>query len=168
MVFWLLGISGAGKSTLGKKLKTHFEENGISFYLIDGDEIRDFFENDLSYSEEDRVANIKRIIYAAYVLNRSGINVIVCNISPFERLRVFVRRKIENYYQIYVKKDLVKSTKDDVKNIYQNNLGITELVGINIKFEEPKNNDLIIDVDHQTVEESFNLLLKFISEKLAG
>ena len=54
MVIWLLGISGAGKSTLGKRLKKHYDTKGIHSFILDGDVVRTFFDNDLSYSVADR------------------------------------------------------------------------------------------------------------------
>ena len=62
MVIWLLGISGAGKSTLGKRLKKHYDTKGIHSFILDGDVVRTFFDNDLSYSVADRRQNIKRIL----------------------------------------------------------------------------------------------------------
>ena len=96
MVIWLLGISGAGKSTLGKRLKKHFDAKGIHSFILDGDVVRTFFDNDLSYSVADRRQNIKRILLAAYVLEQNGVIPIVCNISPFEDLRQFARDTFHN------------------------------------------------------------------------
>ena len=160
MVIWLLGISGAGKSTLGTKLYNTLSKNSKKVYLLDGDEIRKFFDSDLGYTKDDRIANIKRIIYAAYVLSQNDIYVIVCNISPFESLRNFCRNKIPNYYQIYLKKSLEKSIENDVKQIYNQNLGKTDLVGVDLKFEEPIENDLVISVDELSINDSLNLILE--------
>ena len=46
MILWLIGISGAGKTTLGRKLEKHFERLGKKCYLLDGDDVRDFFDRD--------------------------------------------------------------------------------------------------------------------------
>ena len=106
MVIWFLGISGSGKSTLGNKLKGHFDKNNIRSFLLDGDIVRDFFDNDLGYSPEERKQNIKRILLTAYALEKNGIIPIVCNISPFESLRYFAREKFQNYVQIYLHKEI--------------------------------------------------------------
>lgn len=117
MVIWLLGISGSGKSTLGKELKNYFDNNNINSYIIDGDIIRNFYENDLGYTKEDREANIKRILLSAYILEQNNIIPIVCNISPFEQLRDFARRKFDNYFEIYLKRDInnIKNKKQFTK-----------------------------------------------------
>lgn len=163
MIIWLLGISGAGKTTLGRKLYNQFLEDKKKVYLIDGDEVRSFFDNDLGYSIEDRKSNIKRIIYAAHVLSLNEVNVIVCNISPFEELREFSRNKLTNYIQIYLHKSIDKSRNNDIKSIYKNNIGKTDLIGIDIQFDEPLNNDLVLNTDLETVEESLQKILTLIN-----
>ena len=167
MIFWLMGISGSGKTTLGLKLKSFFEENHVKAYMIDGDEVRSFFDNDLGYSKEERMLNVKRIILAASLLEKNGITTIVCNISPFEDLRQFCKRKIRNYRQIYLKKSIRESMQSDVKNIYGEHHGKTPLVGVDIVFEEPAHSDLIIDVDKRSLDESFSDLLAFVKGSIS-
>lgn len=159
MVIWLLGISGSGKSTLGKELKNYFDNNNINSYIIDGDIIRNFYENDLGYTKEDREANIKRILLSAYILEQNNIIPIVCNISPFEQLRNFARRKFDNYIEIYLKRDI--NNIKNKKTVYKDK----NVVGVDIKFEEPKNSNLIIDTNKLTKEESLNHILKYLKLK---
>ncbi len=165
MVFWLLGISGAGKTTLGIKLKELFEESGKDVFLIDGDFVRDFFDNDLGYSKEDRAAVTKRMIFAAYSLSKNNIVTIVCNITPFEELRQFARKKLNGYNQIYLKRDTKTCKENDVKNMYKLNNGKTEIVGIDLQFDTPINNDLMLDTDAQEIDESLAAIKEFIQKK---
>jgi adenylylsulfate kinase len=162
MVIWLIGISGAGKTTLGLKLKDYFEKEHGACCMIDGDEVRFLFDNDLGYGKSDREANIKRIILAAYMLDKCEIYTIVCNISPFEHLRELCRKKISGYNEIYLRKKIDVSVKNDVKNIYKSNLGKTDVIGVDIKFDEPKSPALVIDVDNETVDESFHKIINYI------
>lgn len=161
-----MGISGSGKSTLGVKLYSFLKENHVATYLIDGDEVRNFFNNDLGYTKEDRIENIKRIILSAYLLDKNNIVTIVCNISPFEELRLFCRGKINNYKQIYLRKNLKESMQKDVKKMYVKNYGKTSLVGVEITFEEPAVSDLRIDVDKLSVNESFEKLIHFVKQNI--
>ena len=107
MVIWLLGISGAGKSTLGNLLKQYFDRNAVKSFILDGDSVRNFFDNDLGFSVDERRQNIKRILLAAQALEQSGVIPIVCNISPFEDLRQFAREKFNDYVQIYLQKSIL-------------------------------------------------------------
>ena len=164
MLIWLIGISGAGKTTLGLRVKEYFDNKNRLAYLLDGDEARAVFDGDLGYSKEDREANIKRIILAGYVLDRCGIAAIVCNISPFQHLRDLARRKIAGYHEIYLKKDLDISRKNDVKGVYAENQGKTGLVGVEIGFDEPQYPDLVIEVDKESVEASFSRIIQYIED----
>lgn len=165
MIIWLIGISGAGKTTLGRKLEEHFVSIGKKCYLLDGDEVRDLFDRDLGYTDADREANIKRIILGAYLLDRNDIIGIVCNIAPIERLRQLARKKIAGYNEIYLKKDIQISIKNDVKDMYQNNIGKTQIVGLDTSFDEPQTPDLVIEVDKESEEESYQKILDYIGEK---
>jgi adenylylsulfate kinase-like enzyme len=165
MVLWLLGISGAGKSTLGNKLKEYCDQLEKQSWIIDGDSIRDFFDNDLGFEREDRAHNIKRIMLAAHVLSENGVIAIVCNISPFEELRQLARKKIKTYHQIYLKKNLDTSRRDDVKEMYKNHVGKTPVVGVDLQFDEPQNSDLVLDVENETVEESFQKIKAHLKQK---
>lgn len=165
MVIWLIGISGAGKTTIGRKLEQHFHEIGEKCYLLDGDEVRDLFDRDLGYSDAEREANIKRIILGAYLLDKNDIIGIICNIAPLEHLRQLSRKKIAGYNEIYLKKDLNISMKNDVKGVYKENIGRTQIVGLDATFDDPQTPDLVLEVDKMTVEESYQAVLNYIVEK---
>lgn len=165
MVIWLMGISGAGKTTIGKMLEKHFRAREKKCYLLDGDEVRDLFDHDLGYSNADREANIKRIILGAYLLDKNEIIGIICNISPFEHLRQLARKKIRGYNEIYLKKSLQISIENDVKGMYRDNLGKTEIVGVDTSFEEPQSPDLVLEVDKMTIKETYHAALDYLMDK---
>jgi|TARA_B100001964_G_C14001937_1_gene495363 adenylylsulfate kinase len=116
MVIWLIGISGAGKTTLGIRVEAYLKSQNKNCYMIDGDDIRKLFDNDLGYTRDERVQNIKRIILAGYVLEQSGAVPIIFNISPFEALRKLARRKLDSYNEIYLNKTIETSKKNGSMN----------------------------------------------------
>lgn len=166
MVIWFIGISGAGKSTQGAKLHKHFQNLGIKSFILDGDIVREFYDNDLGYSKNDRIANIKRIMLSAYVLEKNGIIPIICNISPFEFLREFARKKFADYHEIYLSKNIEKAKENDTKGIYKNNINKTSIVGIDIKFEKPLKSNLVINVENEDEDQSFTKIKNYIESKL--
>lgn len=168
MVIWLMGISGSGKSTLGKMIKDKLDKAGKHSYILDGDEVRQFYDNDLGYEKKDRVENIKRIMLSAHTLSKSGTFAIVCNIHPFKELREFARRKIDNYNEVYLRRHIDNCRNNDVKSMYRENHGKTQIVGIDLKFDEPDNSDLVIDTDNESAEQSFEKIVGFLNNKYPG
>jgi len=158
MVIWLLGISGSGKTTLAKELKKYFDKNNIKSFIVDGDYVRDFFDRDLGYSKEDRIANIKRVLISAKVLEDNGIIPIVANISPFQFLRDFAREKFEKYIEIYLKRDI-----DTIRNkdfVYKDK----NVVGVDVEFDKPTNPDLILDTSRLNINNSLKEIIKVVNE----
>ncbi|MDD5439068.1 MAG: adenylyl-sulfate kinase [Candidatus Omnitrophica bacterium] len=168
MVIWLLGVSGAGKSTLGELLMEYCVKKGRKAYMIDGDFVRSFFKHDLGYSRGDRMENIKRIILAAYAVSQSGTIAIISNISPFEELRDFCRENVPDYNEIYLKRDITVCKKKDTKKMYRDNIGKTAIVGMEVAFDEPQRSDLVVDIEKQTVAQSFATICSYLKKKYPG
>ena len=51
-VVWFTGLSGSGKSTFANLLEITYK--GMSTYILDGDNIRQGINKDLSFSSQDR------------------------------------------------------------------------------------------------------------------
>tara|TARA_B110000967_G_C18772288_1_gene503766 strand:- start:194 stop:697 length:504 start_codon:yes stop_codon:yes gene_type:complete len=164
MVIWLIGISGAGKTTLGNKIHKYLIDKKLNSFIIDGDIVREFYDNDLGYSKEERISNIKRIMLSTYVLEKNNIIPIVCNISPFENLRDFARDKFDSYHEIYLNKNISIAKQNDVKGVYKNNHKKTSLIGVDMKFEEPTKSNLTINVDSESEEISFEKIINYINK----
>ena len=58
MIIWLTGMSGSGKSTLSNILIKKFKKKDINFISVDGDVVRDLFDNDLNHSLKHRLKQI--------------------------------------------------------------------------------------------------------------
>lgn len=54
---------------------------------------------------------------------------------------------------------------NDVKGMYQANVGKTQIVGIDATFDPPQHPDLVLDVDQQTEEETYQAILDYITAK---
>jgi adenylylsulfate kinase len=98
MIYYLIGQPHAGKTTLSKLLKQHLYPQNI--IQIDGDDIRDIFQNK-DYSEDGRRKNIQRAQDIATFLNVKGFNVIISLVSPYKDLRDELKEKSE-VVEIYI------------------------------------------------------------------
>ena len=79
MVIWITGISGAGKSTIANALMKLLKKKLPELINIDGDEVREVYEEKLGYTEDDRILHIKRIQRLCLLLDRQKQIVITCN-----------------------------------------------------------------------------------------
>lgn len=166
-VIWLTGISGAGKSTLAHRLLLEFQKREIPVEILDGDEIRAFFESDLGYTRKERMLNVRRIAFAAHLLSKHGVNVIVANIAPYYEVRDFIRRKIPNYFQVYVEASDEVVKKRDVKGFYKKvaNGLMSNMVGQDDVYDIPRRPDIVVRTDRQSIEESFVKIKEALIEK---
>tara|TARA_Y100001970_G_scaffold283023_1_gene397217 strand:+ start:719 stop:1228 length:510 start_codon:yes stop_codon:yes gene_type:complete len=142
MVIWIIGLSGSGKTSLNKEL---FKSKIIkkNFISIDGDEFRKHLSYDLGYSFEDRKKNAERISRYVKYLSQKKINLIVSVLSNYPKWLRWNKKNIKNYFQVYLKVDKKKLFIKNKKNLY---LGKKKnVVGKDIKFNEPKFNDLILN-----------------------
>jgi adenylylsulfate kinase len=60
-VIWFTGLSGAGKTTVAQNLEKELYKRGFLTQILDGDNIRSGINNNLSFTEADRLENIRRI-----------------------------------------------------------------------------------------------------------
>ena len=83
MIYWFTGQPGSGKTVLADLLKEKFLPRA---YRIDGDEMRDLFQNK-DYSMNGRVKNIDAAQKIAHYLHNQGKDVIVSLVSPYRDQR---------------------------------------------------------------------------------
>ena len=139
MVIWILGLSGSGKTTLAKILLSKLKKKKIIH--IDGDAIRKVYNDKLGHTVKDRLINAERSSKIIKYLSDQNITVIASILSNFPKWLKWNRKNLKNYYEIYLdtNMDILKKRK---KNLYSKK--IKNVVGIDIKFNLPKNPDLII------------------------
>ena len=100
MIYWLTGQPGAGKTTLAKSIMELRYFN--NWYHIDGDDIRELFNNK-DYSKEGRMKNIQLAQHLAQYLHSKGQNVLVSLVSPYKEQRELFKVKLENAIkEVYV------------------------------------------------------------------
>lgn len=149
MIIWLIGISGSGKTTIGKSVYNKLKKKIKNLIYIDGDEFRKLMDNDLGYKMTDRDKNARRLIKFLKFFSDQKINVICAANLTKKKYQLLARNTLKrDYYEIFIKTSL-KTLIDrrDYKKLYKKALQkkIKDVVGIDIKYEEPKNSNLVIE-----------------------
>jgi len=162
-VIWFTGLSGSGKTTLASALESDLFRRGFLTQILDGDNIRTGINNNLGFSPEDRMENIRRIAEIAKLLINSGVICICAFVSPTEDVRNTVRSIVgdEDFLEIYVSTPIEVCETRDIKGLYQKARAgiIKEFTGISAPFEIPQNVILSIDTSDKSVDECVNILL---------
>lgn len=147
-LFWFTGLSGAGKSTLAHSVEEMLHQQGYRTFVLDGDNVRHGLCADLSFSDDDRKENIRRIGHMAMLYVEAGIIVLTAFISPFRADRRNVG-KIggPDFHEIYCKCSLQVCEDRDVKGLYKRARAgeIPNFTGISSPYEEPEYADLTVD-----------------------
>jgi adenylyl-sulfate kinase len=170
-LIWFTGLSGSGKSTLAVQLEAQLHELGLKTYLLDGDNIRAGLNKDLSFTDEGRIENIRRIGEVSKLLLDAGVVVLSAFISPFQADREQVRRIIgpDNYIEIFVDAPLEVCEQRDVKGLYKKARAgeVKNFTGIDSPYESPTNPDLVIETGVLSIDESVGKLIGFVLPKVS-
>lgn len=160
LILWFTGLSGAGKSTLANAVESRLHQNGCSSIVLDGDNVRHGLCGDLSFSEEDRVENIRRIGEMAKLFVDAGVITLTAFISPFRSDRRRVRELVgeNDFIEIYCRCTLETCEERDVKGMYKKARRgeISDFTGISSPYEQPENAEIVVDTDRLSIEECVN------------
>ncbi len=169
-LLWFTGLSGSGKSTLANLVEMQLNETGISTYSLDGDNIRQGINKDLTFAPEDRTENIRRIAEIAHLMIEAGLVTIAAFVSPYIKDREAIKTIVgaENFIEIYINTALEVCERRDVKGLYKKARAgeIKNMTGISAPYEAPVDPDLEIVTDNQSIDESVQTILDFIIQKL--
>ncbi len=170
-VIWFTGLSGSGKSTIANQLEKKLFDLGVKTYSLDGDNIRSGLNKGLTFTEEDRTENNRRISEVAKLFMDAGMVTITAFISPLAEDRQKAREIIgaENFIEIFVNTPLEVCEERDVKGLYKKARQgeIPNFTGISSPYEAPSNPDIEIKTKNQSIEESVETIFQKLKEKLA-
>lgn len=169
MMLWFTGLSGSGKSTVAIALERELHSRGLLCRILDGDNIRSGINNNLGFSAEDRVENIRRIAEVGRLFVDTGIITIAAFISPNNQLREMAAEIIgkDDFVEVFVSTPLEECEKRDVKGLYAKAQRgeIKNFTGISAPFEAPEHPDITLDTSKLPVEESVKILLDYVLPK---
>lgn len=168
-VLWFTGLSGSGKSTIANALAKELYDQNIRNYVLDGDNIRNGLNRDLSFSDEDRTENIRRISEVSKLFVDNGTVVLTAFISPFiqdrEKAKAIVSE--EEFIEIFVACPIEECEKRDPKGLYDKARKgeIPDFTGIDSPYEEPVSPSLTIHTNEQSVTESVEVILNYLKNR---
>ena len=143
-VYFFTGLSGAGKTTIGGLFHRRLKATKPNVVLLDGDEIRVAFGEDVGYTQPERLRWAGRIFRVCKLLSDQGIDVVVCSIAMYESVRQWNRENIENYKEIYIKVSRDTLLQRNQKGLYTAGKNV---VGIDLPFDEPQSPDIVVPND---------------------
>ena len=171
VMIWFTGLSGSGKSTIAIALERELHKRGLLCRILDGDNIRTGINNNLGFSETDRVENIRRIAEVSKLFIDTGIITIAAFISPNNDIREMAARIAvpDDFLEIFVSTPLAECEKRDVKGLYAKARRgeIKNFTGISAPFEAPEHPALSLDTSVLSLEESVNRLLEIVLPRVS-
>lgn len=169
-LIWFTGFSGSGKSTLANAVELRLHELGVHTYPLDGDNIRDGINKNLTFSAHDRDENMRRVGEIAKLFVDAGVVVLGSFISPYKKSREGIRNTVgsENFIEVFLNTAIEECERRDVKGLYKKaRTGeIPSFTGISAPYEAPDNPDIEIKTEELSVDEAADMVLKVIAEKL--
>ena len=167
-VVWFTGLSGSGKSTVASLVEKRLVDEGVTAYLLDGDNLRHGLCGDLGFSDADRDENIRRVAEVAALFEDAGAVALVSAISPFEKMRTFAKSRCKRFLLIYVSTSAAACEKRDPKGLYAKARRgeLTGFTGIDSPYEVPENPDLTLDTETMSVDDCADKALALIKQTI--
>jgi len=155
-LLWFTGLSGSGKSTIANAVEMRLFEMGCHSFLLDGDNVRHGLCKDLTFSDVDRVENVRRVGEVAKLMVDSGLFVLSAFISPFRTERALVGGLLDpgKFIEIYVDTPLAICEQRDPKKLYQKARQglIANFTGIDSAYEAPLRPDVHLKTAEMSIE----------------
>ncbi|MDH5979481.1 MULTISPECIES: adenylyl-sulfate kinase [Vibrio] len=163
VVLWYTGLSGSGKSTVANAVDRKLYELGIKTYVLDGDNVRHGLNGDLSFSDTDRVENIRRVGEVAKLFVDAGVLVSTAFISPFTGDRSLVRELLPEgqFLEVFIDTPLNVCEQRDPKGLYKKARAgeIKNFTGIDSTYEAPASPDIRVKTAGKSIEECADFVI---------
>ncbi|MBC3049219.1 adenylyl-sulfate kinase [Staphylococcus capitis] len=167
-VIWFTGLSGSGKSTVSVALEKALFNEGKQTYRLDGDNVRHGLNKNLGFSPEDRTENIRRIGEVAKLMVDVGSITVTAFISPYKQDRDNVRAILEDdeFIEVYTKCSVEECENRDPKGLYKKARSgeIPEFTGISAPYEAPDHPEIILDTEHESINQSVDRVIQYLKQ----
>lgn len=170
IMIWFTGLSGSGKSTVAMGVERELHAQGILCRILDGDNVRAGINNNLGFSAEDRIENIRRIAEIGKLFVQTGVVTLACFVSPTNDIRQMAREIVgeEDFLEVYISTPIEECERRDVKGLYARARKgeVKNFTGISAPFEAPVSPDIAIDTSKIPLEESVRTLTELIIKRV--
>jgi len=168
-VLWFTGLSGSGKSTIANEVEQQLHNLSKHTYLLDGDNVRMGLNKGLSFSDEDRVENIRRVGEVSKLFVDAGVLVLTAFISPFQKEREMVRALLTEgeFIEVFIDTPLEVCESRDPKGLYKKAREgtIPNFTGISSPYEAPNNPEIHIETHKISLEDSVTKIIVYLKDK---
>lgn len=167
---WMTGLSGSGKSTIAIALERELHGRGRFCAVLDGDNVRTGINNNLGFSDADRMENIRRIAEVSKLFVQQGGIVVCCFVSPTIAIRDQAKAIIgvDDFVEVFIDTPLDVCERRDVKGLYAKARSgeVKDFTGISAPFEAPPSPSLRIETADHDEAASTRELLNFILPRI--
>jgi len=167
-VLWFTGLSGSGKSSVANAVESILFGMQKHTYLLDGDNVRQGLNKGLSFSEEDRTENIRRIGEVANLFCDAGLIVVTAFISPFENDRAMVREMMMagQFVEVFIDVPLGVCEQRDPKGLYKKARAgeIKDFTGIDSPYETPVNPEVHVVNEGISIEVAAKQVVDYLKK----
>jgi bifunctional enzyme CysN/CysC len=165
-VFWMTGLSGSGKSSVANGVEQVLHAQGKHTFILDGDNIRHGLNNDLGFTDADRVENIRRTAEVAKLMVEAGLIVITAFISPFRSERDMARAMFEpdEFVEVFLDVPLDVAEERDPKGLYKKARRgeLPHFTGIDSPYEMPETAEIRIPTAELSIEECVAMVVEHV------
>lgn len=164
-ILWMTGLPCSGKTTIVDELRKEVP----NLAKLDGDELREWF-SPKDFSKQGRDEHNKKVAHLAKLLLKHGVPSAISLVSPYVENRENARKIVDSgdqFVECYVKCSVEKCEERDVKGMYAKARKgeIKNFTGIDDPYEEPPNPDVMVDTEHESLEESAEKIKEYLKSK---
>lgn len=140
MIVWIMGLNGAGKSSVANELKNAFCMRGIPAMVLDGNHLREIFEQN-GYDRASRIAlGIRYAQLAKTLSEQSHKAIIIAANGMLKEVCEYNRLHLQEYYEIFLDVPLDVLKKRDSAGIYTRFASglVKNVGGLDLEVDIPK------------------------------